>query len=299
MKVVIVGKGAWGKALQKVVSENHHTIVMLDKEELEQEQHFVLPSNAILILAVPTQAIRLVLPKLKIHKNTIIVNCAKGIEQQTHKFPYEIVQELVGTNRAYFSLIGPSFAQEVMEEMPTLVSLGFTKDGNKEVVERLFETEYFRVRPTKGVEALELAAAFKNVYAIAAGVAEGLGFGMNTRVKVMVAAFEELSVLAKQMGFPFEDTATPGILGDLILTCSSTESRNFTFGKLLVSCEASECLRQVKGIVEGFYTAASVSYFANKTGAVLPLALVITKLLKAQNRKEIAPLFTDFAKHVS
>ena len=170
MKIIVVGDGKWGSAIGSLLSENGREFSFWKKGD-------DLPDQAILIMCIPTQAIREV---LTLHgknlKNIIYINGAKGIEKVTHKLPYQIAMDILGKNIDYFSLIGPSFAEEVEEKMPTLVNIGYVKEQNAELIRDLFHTDYFRVRLTRGIRALELASAFKNVYAIACGVAEGLGF---------------------------------------------------------------------------------------------------------------------------
>src|SRR3989338_9029627 len=220
MKVAIVGNGAWGKALYSILSENSANVVFVTKQSLKSKLNQT--KIDVLVLAVHTQAIREVLGNIG---NMIVVNCAKGIERGTHKFPFQIVSEKGGKKEKYFSLIGPSFAEELKDKMPTVVNLGHNSEKKYiNLVKKLFETECLEIKVVHGIAALELAGAFKNIYAIACGLTTGLGFGMNTRVKVILAALKEIHNLMKNLKFRIEDETIPRILGDLILTCNSTES---------------------------------------------------------------------------
>lgn len=290
MKVAFIGNGTWGKAVASLVTKNQHEVTFLTNGKASVDR--------VLVLTLPTQAMRGALEKIVVSQSTIVVNCAKGIERKTHKLPFQIVRDVLGKNMQYYSLIGPSFAAEVISQMPTIVNLGFTNSNGEIKVKKIFETDYFRVRETKGVEALELAAAFKNVYAIATGIADGLGFGTNTRVKLMLLAMEEFSGLCKKLGYHFDQSAMPGIFGDLILTCSSSESRNFTFGKFLVNLPATQALEKVGSTVEGYYTAASIAYFADKVGAKLPLAQFVALAVEGGKADQIKNSFFDFVKNV-
>lgn len=290
MKVAFIGNGAWGKAVASLVTKNQHEVTFLTNGQARTDR--------VLVLTLPTQAMRGALEKIIVSDDTIVVNCAKGIERKTHKLPFQIVRDVLGKNIDYYSLMGPSFAAEVLSQMPTIVNLGFTYKNGEIKVKKIFETDFFRVRETRGVEALELAAAFKNVYAIATGIAQGLGFGTNTRVKLMLLAMEEFSRLCKKLNYRFDETAMPGIFGDLILTCSSSESRNFTFGKLLVNFPATEALEKVGSTVEGYYTAASVDYFVDKVGAKLPLAQFVALVVRGGKTKQIKNSFANFVKNV-
>lgn len=164
-------------------------------------------------------------------------------------------------------------------------------------IKDLFQTNYFRVRIVKGVEVLELAAAFKNVYAIACGLAEGLGFGVNTRTKLILLALEEFYRLNKKLKNKINFKMAPATLGDLILTCSSTKSRNFKFGKMLSTKSVKESLAKCK-TVEGFYTVFSISYYARKNRTKLYLAELTKDIIESDNPKQAKKKFLDFIKRV-
>lgn len=289
MTITVIGKGAWGTALHSVLAKQKNQVEFWDRKSKI--------TSEVVVLAVPTQAIREVLPFV-VSKDVLLVNSSKGIEQVTHKLPYQLVQELL-PNASYFSLMGPSFAQEVMDNMPTLVNLGFVSKEYSEDVKLLFQTDYFRVRLISGVEAIELASTFKNIYAVLAGIVEGLGFGVNTRIKIILMAFEEVSRLSKSLGQPIPEAAVSGIIGDLMLTCSSMQSRNYSFGKALVNSPVSEALASSKGVVEGWNSLESVSYFSKKTGQQLVLAeLVLAIAQKATQKEEMKKLFLEYVKYI-
>lgn len=289
MKTTIIGNGVWGNALYSLIKTNNQSVVFWDKKT-------EIIDSDIIILSVPTQSIRSILKKVTFtKKGIIIVNTSKGIERDTHKLPYEIISEFLGNHLHYLTLNGPSFAQEVKEKMPTLVNLGYLKKENVNKIKNIFQTDFFRVKPVKGVKVLELAGAFKNVYAIACGLSDGLGFGINTRTKLITIAIEEFHRLNKKMKNNISLKMSPGTIGDLILTCSSTKSRNFNFGKMLATCKVNEALNTGKTI-EGYYTVSSISYFANKNRIHLPLAKLIEKIIVSDNPKTARKFFLDFIK---
>lgn len=290
MNITIVGNGAWGTAIAFLLQINGHTVTFCKKGE-------TLNGSAATVLAIPTQAIRSVLQKAKNFRPTLVVNAAKGIEQQTHLLPFQIVKEVLGPVD-YFSLIGPSFAKEVMERMPTLVNIGYQNKRNAKRVKDLFQTDFFRIKLYEDVAALELSGAFKNVYAIVAGLSKGLGFGINTRTKLVLLGLEEVYGLCRAFRYPLSEDATPGIVGDMILTCNSLESRNFTFGKLIAKHKVQDALAKINATVEGYHTIASVSYFTKNTGVKLPLATLVKSVVNADNPKEAAKRFTNFVKAV-
>lgn len=289
MRIKIVGDGAWGTALGKLLTFNGHDVSFWN--QINQIEFL----DAV-VVAVPTQAIRSVLEKYgrNLSKATII-NSAKGIEKISHKLPSQIVKEILGAEIKYFTLMGPSFAQEVNQQMPTLVNLGGS-DGKIQQVSDLFETDYFRIRPTKSVEALELSCALKNVYSIACGIADGLGFKINTRAKLITIAYEEFQKLASKLKYHIDEDARPGILGDLVLTCSSTESRNFRFGKDLTKYSITESVEKIHSTIEGYNTAFSIPYFSEKSA--MPLAKFVLKVIKEDSPKNIGSEFAEFVKEI-
>lgn len=289
MKIKILGDGAWGTALSKLLISNGHEIHFWNKKRQ------INPFDAV-VIAVPTQAIRGV---LKNHGHNLgkalIINSSKGIEQKSHQIPVQIVKEILGTEIEYYTLIGPSFAKEVNLKMPTLVNLG-GYNGEMQKICDLFETDYFRIRPTKSVEALELAGALKNVYAIACGMAEGLGFKINTRAKLITIAYEEYLKLAEKLNYEIDADAKPGILGDLILTCSSSESRNFRFGKNLTKCCVKESIEEIDSTIEGYNTAFSVLHFSEISP--MPLAEFTLRIIEENNPGKVGSAFADFVKKI-
>lgn len=292
MNIIVVGHGRWGTALSTLFIKNN-------KEFSFWEAENDLPDNSIIINALPTQVIRKVYSEHgKNLKNFIFVNGAKGIEQNTNKLPYEIISEILGKNIDYFSLIGPGFSEEIVNEMPTLVNLGFINNKNSELIKGLFQTDYFRVRLAKGVVGLELASGFKNVYAIACGIAEGLGFGTNTRTKLILIALEEFYLLSKKLSISISEEMLPGTIGDLILTCSSEESRNFRFGEMLATKTTEESLKEIGETVEGFYTADSIDHFEQKAKVKLELANFVHRVVKENNPSTVRSKFMDFVKKI-
>jgi glycerol-3-phosphate dehydrogenase (NAD(P)+) len=277
MKIIILGNGQWGKALGSILEHNK-------KEFSFWEIDTEIPDVAIIINCLPANVMRSVLANYgKNLKSVIFINGAKGIEEGTHKLPYEIVKEVLGKEVDYFTLIGPGFAREIVAKMPTLVNIGFTNNKNALLVEDLFQNDYFRVRLVKGVAALELSSAFKNVYAIACGIADGLGFESNTRAQLIVLAIEEFYELAKSLGISLSKDMVSGTVGDLILTCSSIDSRNYRFGKLLVGKNHMDALKEIGETVEGHSTTSSIPYFEQKARLSLSLASFVYTAVNSKN----------------
>lgn len=288
MNIFILGNGAWGSAVATLFQENGHEVTILEKGNS-------VPEGSIIFSAIPTQALREVLSSVDFHHDTVFINGAKGIEQKTNFLPYEIVKEVKG-EVAYLSLMGPSFADEVKNKMPTLVNLGYRDEEIGKRVRGLMQTDYFRVRLTKSIRALELSAAFKNIYAIASGMAEGLGFGTNTRVKLILLAIEEVKSLKEALDYKDDERSLPATIGDLILTSSSEESRNFRFGEELVGFSAEEAVQKIGETVEGFYTVATVPHFEEKTGISLPLAHFVYEVCYVPSDVTLYDRFMEFVR---
>lgn len=292
MKIVILGSGKWGTALGSLLSEN--------KKKYEfWKIGTEISDNSIIVNCLPTQVMRKVLENHgKNLKNFIFVNGAKGIEQKTHKIPYEITSDVLGSKIDYFTLIGPGFAAEIVDKMPTLVNIGYVRSQNSKLVQSLFQTDYFRIRLVKEIKALEIAGGFKNVYAIACGIAEGLGYGANTKIKLILVAIEEFYAFSKSMHMNINQDMLAGTIGDLILTCTSTESRNFSFGQMLAEKKIKTALAEINQTVEGFTTADSIPYFEKKSNLKLNLAHFVFDVIKENNNRKVKKKFLDFVKSV-
>jgi glycerol-3-phosphate dehydrogenase (NAD(P)+) len=287
MQITVLGKGVFGQAIGSLLEYNKVEFSYVDIN---------IPMTATpdwLFVTVPTQFIR---PALEQNKSffkpyMMVVNCAKGIEKDTHALPYYIISTLL-CPAGYFSLIGPSFAEEIVQKSPTMVSLGYAQDEHLDYVLSLVQTPYFRLQPSKDYAALELSSALKNVYAIMCGYADGLGYRMNTRAQLITLALQEFSILAHAMDIEHHGLAQPGLVGDLVLTCTSTESRNFSFGYYLATMSAEEALAKAGSTVEGYYTSISIQALSKKYTTLLPLATLTHTLI--EQGKNGATAFSEF-----
>lgn len=290
--ITILGRGVWGQALSSVLKANKLEHLLWDRTS-------EVDPKSIVVIALPTQAIREVLTNNKENlKNSIIINTSKGIEKGTHMLPHQIAKEVLGDKIKYLSMSGPSFAVEVEEKLPTMVNLAsIDRDTNLEKeLQKLFQTDYFRVRIAGSSQAIEMAGAFKNIYAILCGISEGLGFFINTRSQLIGRAFRETAELCEAIGYKIDKDAVECIMGDLVLTCSSLESRNFRFGKYLTKLSVDDALKQVASTVEGKHNALSVPYLSQKSGLKLPFAEFVLETIKMDSPKDIEERFRDVLK---
>ncbi len=288
--VVIIGDGAWGNALKTVIASHCPGVAMWDRK-------FDLSNADVIVLAVPTIAIRDVLSRANLKPGCIIINTSKGVEQNSHLLPFQIVNEMMG-DAEYFTLIGPSFASEVVEKIPTIVNIGYRNPKHADYVKSLFQTSTFHVRMTIDVEVIELFAAFKNVYAIAAGIAHGIGLKANTQAKLTVLALEELYSMMRTLNLTISSESLAGTVGDLVLTTYSEESRNYRFGKALVTLSTEDALKLIASTVEGYNTASSIHFLAQKYSVHLPLAQIVYDIIIQNDPKSTKAQFSQFLEEV-
>ena len=261
-KISVIGSGGWGIALAILLHKNGHnlTIWSFDKKEVEELKatrenktklpNILLPDDIevtddlkeavsdkdILVLAVPSKAIRSVSKSLKniIKDNQIIVNVAKGLEEDTLKTMTDIIEEeLKEKNPQVAVLSGPSHAEEVGKGIPTTCVVSAAH--NKELtlyLQNIFMNPSFRVYTSPDMIGVEIGGALKNVIALAAGIADGLNYGDNTKAALITRGIKEISTLGVAMGG--EQSTFYGLtgLGDLIVTCASIHSRNRRAGIL-------------------------------------------------------------------
>lgn len=289
LKIGVLGGGSWGTALARLLALKGHdvTIWAYEKEVTEgiNSKHrnpiylseIDLPENLsatndlqkclkeaeIIVSVVPSHALRTVLINAApfIRKNAIIVSCTKGIETSTGKAISDILKETlteIGTSQFTF-LSGPSFAIEVAKDLPTSVVVAGTDHEITKTVQEAFRTDTFLTFTHHDVIGVELGGALKNVIAIAAGMSDGLGFGANSRAALITRGLYEIIKIGKARGAnPLTFTGLSG-MGDLILTCTSGESRNYTLGyQLGQGKKLADILKNMKTVAEGVKTTEAV-----------------------------------------
>ena len=308
-KISIIGSGGWGIALTILLYKNGHdlTIWSFDKREAEELKttrenktklpNILLPEDIkvtdnlkeavdnkdVLILAVPSKAIRSVSKSLKdiIKDNQIIVNVAKGLEEDTLKTMTDIIEEeLKGKKPQVAVLSGPSHAEEVGKGIPTTCVVSA---HNKELtlyLQNIFMNPSFRVYTSPDMLGVEIGGALKNVIALAAGIADGLNYGDNTKAALITRGIKEISLLGVAMGG--EQSTFYGLtgLGDLIVTCASMHSRNRRAGILLGQGKTlDEAIKEVNMVVEGVYSAKSALMAAKKYNVEIPIIEQVNAVL--------------------
>lgn len=308
-KISVIGSGGWGIALTILLHKNGHnlTIWSFDKKEAEELKktrqnktklpNILLPEDIkvtddlreavdnkdILILAVPSKAIRSVSKSLKniIKDNQIVVNVAKGLEEDTLETMTDIIEEeLKDKNPKVAVLSGPSHAEEVGRGIPTTCVVSA---HNKELtlyLQNIFMNPSFRVYTSPDMLGVEIGGALKNVIALAAGIADGLNYGDNTKAALITRGIKEIASLGVAMGG--EQSTFYGLtgLGDLIVTCASMHSRNRRAGILLGQGKTlDEAIKEVNMVVEGVYSAKSALMAAKKYNVEIPIIEQVNAVL--------------------
>ncbi|WP_130806801.1 NAD(P)H-dependent glycerol-3-phosphate dehydrogenase [Senegalia massiliensis] len=303
----VLGGGSWGTALSILLAKkgvevdlwvrNEEKALQMNesRENIQYLPGVILPNNInitssidktikdkdILLLAVPTQAVRNTIEKIKhdIKPGQIIVNVAKGIEVGTLYRISEIVEELV-PNSKYAVLSGPSHAEEVAKDIPTAIVVASKYEDVGLYVQEFFMTPKFRVYTNEDVIGVELGGALKNVIALGAGISDGLGYGDNTKAALMNRGIIEIARLGEKMGANSMTFAGLSGIGDLIVTCTSMHSRNRRAGiKIGEGHSMEEASRIVGMVVEGIKTSKSAYSLAKKLDVEMPIINAIYEVL--------------------
>lgn len=306
-KVGIIGAGSWGIALALLLKNNGHEvtvwsiveeeIAMLNREREHKDKlpGVKLPEEIIfttdlersvkgmdmLVLAVPSPYTRSTSHLLKdlVTEGQIIVNVAKGIEEGSFMTLSQIVEDEV-PQADVAVLSGPSHAEEVGRGIPTTIVVGAHTQKTAETVQNIFMNEVFRVYISPDILGIELGAALKNVVALAAGIADGLGYGDNTKAALITRGIAEIARLGVAMGGKYETFAGLSGIGDLIVTCASMHSRNRKAGILIGQGKTmDEAMKEVKMVVEGVYSAKAAMGLAKKYNIDMPIIEQVNEVL--------------------
>jgi glycerol-3-phosphate dehydrogenase (NAD(P)+) len=190
-------------------------------------------------------------------------------------FPVDIIKKYCADSLIYI-LSGPSFAEEVYEKMHTAVVLAGDINKTAKKIQKQLSSNFFRVYLNEDALGVELSSALKNVMAIASGMIEGLGLGKNTRSALITRGLAEITRLGKQIGADMKTFSGLAGMGDLILTCTDSKSRNYSFGKLLAkNYSADDALNNAGGIVEGYYTVKNAEDLSQKFSVEMPITKAV------------------------
>lgn len=306
-EVGIIGAGSWGTALALLLHKNgnHVTVWSIVEDEIrmlqtEHEQKDKLPGvklpedmifttdleqtvrgKDVLVLAVPSPFTRNTAKMMSsfVREGQMLINVSKGIEESTLMTLSEVIEEEIPMADVAV-LSGPSHAEEVGRGIPTTIVVGARKKETAEFLQNLFMNEVFRVYTSSDVLGVELGAALKNVVALAAGIADGLGYGDNTKAALITRGIAEIARLGISMGGRIETFYGLTGIGDLIVTCASMHSRNRRAGILIgKGATMEEAMEEVKMVVEGVYSAKAGYALSKKYHVSMPIIEQVNKVL--------------------
>ncbi|MBK6708432.1 MAG: NAD(P)-dependent glycerol-3-phosphate dehydrogenase [Sphingomonadales bacterium] len=299
----VIGAGAWGTALASVMSQNHDNVLLwaLEPEVVEavnagKGNPLYLPGLALppqirataemaemadcsaLLMVTPAQHLRGTLERLP-ETGAPLLLCSKGIEAGTQLLVSEIVAELRPDNPLAV-LSGPTFAHEVAAGKPTAITLACESEAMGKLLMRLVATPAFRPYWSGDVVGAEIGGAVKNVLAIGCGVVDGAGLGLNARAALIARGFAEMQRYGLARGAQAQTLAGLSGLGDLVLTCSSENSRNFSLGRGLGQGKAAaELMADRRTVAEGAFTAPVLLESAQALGVEMPIVAAVCALL--------------------
>lgn len=302
MKLGVIGGGAWGTALAQVGAQGGETLLWAREAEVVEsiaaarENQLFLPgvplSEAIRptgdladlgtcdawLVVTPAQHMRAVLHAAPPCPGALIL-CAKGIEEKSGKLLHQVARETC-PDASVMVLSGPTFAHEVAAGLPTALTLAAEIEAEAEAVRDRLALPAFRIYLSDDVAGAEIGGAVKNVLAIACGVVEGRGLGQNARAALIARGFAEMTRFGLARGAQPETLAGLSGLGDLVLTCSSTSSRNFSLGKGLGEGRpATELMADRRTVAEGAFTAPVLRRLADEEGIEMPIVAAVDDLL--------------------
>jgi len=305
-KIGMIGSGSWAIALAVLLENNGHEIriwsrreekVQLlkknrelsslpgvrlsDQTEITSNLESVVKDQDVLILAVASSYIRETAHRMNafVAKGQKIVNVAKGIEESTLETLSQVIEEeLPMADVAVLS--GPSHAEEVGKGLPTTCVVGARSQKTAEYLQNIFMSPVFRVYTSPDILGIEIGAALKNVIALAAGIADGLGYGDNTKAALITRGIAEIARLGMKMGGKLQSFTGLSGIGDLIVTCASMHSRNRRAGILIGQGKSmKEAMKEVNMVVEGVYSAKAGLMLAKKYGVEMPIIEQVNEVL--------------------
>lgn len=307
VKVTVLGGGSWGTAISCLLSKNGHQVKIWDRsqevlsliDEGENSRYLPgikIPSNInvepdinksleqanIVVIAIPVQYIRNVLSRVdkqKLTRQTIFVNLSKGMEISNLKLPQHIFKETLGDSH-YCTLSGPSHAEEVSQDVPTSVVVASKKKRMNQYIQEIFSSETFRVYSNEDLIGVEISGAVKNIYAIGAGVIDGFGKWDNTKAALITRSLVEIIRYGRHYGGKKETFMGLAGIGDLVVTCTSSHSRNRYVGEMLSTGKSlEEIIDEMPMVAEGVYTAKAVYNDARAKNIEMPIAFKIYEAL--------------------
>ena len=308
MKVAVLGSGAYGIALAKIVHENKYDVCMWTKFETElnsllkyRVNKFVLPDvklpkkikitssmedsvkNAeLIIVVVPAGALDSVFKELKplLTKDQHICIASKGIEQDTCRFQHEILTSVINTNK-YAVISGPSFAIDIINHDPIGLTIAGPSNKTIKLIKEVFQNSHLRLRETKDIIGVEICGSIKNIIAIASGILKGMGYTESAQAMLITESLHDMKELIKTLGGDEKTILSYAGFGDLLLTATSIKSRNFQFGYMIGSHAKQKEIKEymTNKTIEGLYTLKSIHKLITERNIKMPIIDLINDII--------------------
>lgn len=313
MKVSIIGSGAYGVALSSILHRNKVEVCMWahsveEKESLEKTRvssklkDYKIPEDikitnsleeaikgsCLVVIAVPAFAFEETIKKLKeyIDKETPILIATKGIQQDTCLFLHDVFKKYLRNKVAVIS--GPTFAVDIVASVPVGFSLATKSTKAETIIRKCFENDTTKFRRTRDIIGIEICGSIKNVMAIAAGMLEGMGVSDSTRALFLTESMNDIKELIDALGGKKKSILSFAGFGDILMTCTSPNSRNFSFGYLIgkgaTQDEVKDYLNNTT--VEGMYTLKSINQLVRKKKVKIPIIHLINDIINGKKEKE-------------
>ena len=306
MKIAVLGSGGWGTALAMLLSENGHAVTLWSYLEEESRtlretwENPLLPGVKLppaldyttdlscaagkdaVVFATPSFAVRSTAEAVKpyLNQDMVLISVSKGIEKGTSLRMTQIIRQATAEICPVVALSGPSHAEEVARGVPTAVVSACEDQKAAEFVQDLFINKRFRVYSSADTVGVELGAALKNVMALCTGACTGMGCGDNTKAMLMTRGLAETARLGVAMGGRRETFAGLAGMGDLIVTCTSMNSRNYRAGILIgQGVPVEEAIRRIGAVVEGYFAVDSARELAKQAGVEMPITQAAYEVL--------------------
>ena len=321
MKISILGAGAFGLALASIFKENNNDVTvwsrfeeevasLREKNTNEKIKNIKLPtgikytsnlkdtveSSELLVIAIPAQFVDDLVKQLKtLVKKQYVLIASKGIENDTFSFLEEVVRRGINT-RKIAVISGPTFAIDIVKSYPVAFTLASRSWTTREVIKKTLINSHVKVRPSRDVVGVEVCGAIKNVISIASGMIEGMNYPESTKAMFITESLHDLKNLIKALGGNKKTILTFAGFGDLLMTATSTKSRNFTFGKMFGENRPKEEIEKYKKetTIEGLYTLESIYNLIKKKKVYMPIIYLIKDIVDGKKEaKTLIDLLTS------
>ena len=321
MKISILGAGAFGLALASIFKENNNDVTvwsrfeeevasLREKNTNEKIKNIKLPSgikytsnlkdtvesSELLVIAIPAEFVDDLVKQLKtLVKKQYILIASKGIENDTFSFLEEVVRRGINT-RKIAVISGPTFAIDIVKNYPVAFTLASRSWMTREVIKKTLINSHVKVRPSRDVVGVEVCGAIKNVISIASGMIEGMNYPESTKAMFITESLHDLKNLIKALGGNKKTILTFAGFGDLLMTATSTKSRNFTFGKMFGENRPKEEIEKYKKetTIEGLYTLESIYNLIKKKKVYMPIIYLIKDIVDGKKEaKSLIDLLTS------